>query len=112
MIEKVLLDYLNGALEVPVYMEESKEEKPGSYVLIEKTGSRKRNRISQATFALQSYAGSLYDAAALNEEVKAAMEDAVMLSEISRAALVSDYNFTDKEKKRYRYQAVYDITHY
>ena len=48
----------------------------------------------------------------INEEVKAAMDEIIVLPEISRSKLNSDYNFTDTEKKRYRYQAVYDITHY
>ena len=32
--------------------------------------------------------------------------------QISRVQLNSDYNFTDTAQKRYRYQAVYDLTFY
>ena len=59
--------------------------------------------------ALQSYGATLYQAAELNEQVKAAMEDIVELDLISRAELNTDYNFTDTQTKRYRYQAVYDL---
>lgn len=111
MIEKTILDYLDTELTAPVYMERP-DDPPDVYVLIEKTGSGKRNQICDATLAIQSYAPSLYEAAELNETVKDAMESAVSLNEISRVSLNSDYNFTDTAMKQYRYQAVFDITHY
>lgn len=111
MIEKTILDYLDQSLDVPAYMERP-EDPPEQYVLIEKTGSGKRNHICDATIAIQSYASSLYEAAVLNETVKTVMEAAVSLSDICRVSLNSDYNFTDTVMKQYRYQAVFDITHY
>ena len=111
MIEKIILDYLTQVLSVPVYMERP-ESPPEKYVLIEKTGSGKRNQIYDATLAIQSYASSLYEAAVLNETVKDAMESAITLGEICRVDLNSDYNFTDTAMKAYRYQAVFNITHY
>ena len=111
MIEKIILDYLDQELTTPVFMERP-EDPPEKYVLIEKTGSGKRNQICDATLAVQSYAPSLYEAASLNEEVKTKMESAVSLNKICRVSLNSDYNFTDTAMKQYRYQAVFDITHY
>lgn len=111
MIEKTILDYLNQELSVPVYMERP-EDPPERFVLLEKTGSSKRNYICNATFAIQSYAPSMYEAALLNELVKDTVENAITLSEICRVSLDSDYNFTDTAMRAYRYQAVYDITHY
>ena len=108
MIETTVLDYLSGKLDVPVYMEEP-EKPPQEYVVIEKTGSGRKNYINSAMLALQSYGATLYQAAELNEQVKAAMEDIVDLDLISRAELNTDYNFTDTQTKRYRYQAVYDL---
>ena len=110
MIEKIVLDYLNDALNVPVYME-MPEDKPDRFVLIEKTGSSRENYIDFATITIQSYAESLYYASALNEDVKQAMDDIIALDTVSRAELNSDYNFTDTETKRYRYQAVYDLVY-
>ena len=52
---------------------------------------------------------TLLQAAELNEQVKDAMEDIVELDSISQAELNTDYNFTDTQTKRYRYQAVYDL---
>lgn len=111
MIEKVILNYLNEQLNVPVYMERP-EEDTGEYVVIEKTGSGRMNHINRATFALQSFGNSLVRAAEINEDAKAAMDALIVLPEVSRSQLNSDYNYTDTQKKRYRYQAVYDITHY
>ena len=111
MIEKIILDYLGEHLDVPVYMEEP-ADKPSSYVLIERTGSSETNLIETTTLALQSYGASLYDAAALNMEVKALIKQAVELPTISAVYINSDYNFTDTETKRYRYQCVAVVTHY
>ncbi len=112
MIEKTILDYLGEHLSVPVYMEEP-INKPASYVLIERTGSSETNMIETTTLALQSYGASLYDAAALNMAVKAQIKQAkVELPSVSAVYINSDYDFTDTETKRYRYQCVAVVTHF
>ena len=108
MIEKTVLDYLNNTLTVPVDTEKPGNN-PSKYVLIEKTGSSSEDFIKNATIVLQSYANSLYEAAKLNEEVKKAMNNIAILPEIFSSKLNTDYNFTDTTKKKYRYQAVYEI---
>lgn len=111
MIESIIKQYLDSHLSVPSFLEQS-GEMPDSYVLFEKTGSSKRNYLSSSTFAFQSYAKSMYDAAKLNEELKEVVENMIELNEISNVQLNSDYNFTDTTTKEYRYQAVFDINHY
>lgn len=111
MIEKTILDYLGEHLTVPVYMEEP-INKPASYVLIERTGSSESDLIETTTLALQSYGASLYDAAVLNMAVKAQIKQAVELPSVSAVYINSDYNFTDTETKRYRYQCVAVVTHF
>lgn len=111
MIEKTILDYLGEHLSVPVYMEEP-FNKPASYVLIERTGSSESDLIESTTLALQSYGASLYDAAVLNMAVKARIKQAVELPSVSAVYINSDYNFTDTETKRYRYQCVAVVTHF
>lgn len=108
MIETVILDYLNGILSVPAYME-TPESKPEKYVIIEKTGSSAVDFIETATFAIKSHANTLQETAELNEAVKSAMNNIIVLNQISKCKLNSDYNFTDISKKGYRYQAVYDV---
>lgn len=110
IIEKIVKDYLKEKLDVPVFMEKP-EKTLEEYVLIEKIGSSKEDFIHSATIAIQSYAKSLYKAAVLNEEVKEVMDNIIILDSISSAKLNSDYNFTDTTKKKYRYQAVYDLVY-
>lgn len=112
MIEKTILDYLTTELSpVSVYMEVPANP-PSTYVIVDKTGSSEKNHVKSATIALQSVANSLYEAATLNETVKAKMDAAISLNSICRSKLNSDYNFTDTKTKKYRYQAVYDLVHY
>lgn len=113
MIEVVLIKYLSGKTSAGdcVYAEKPKKL-PEKYILIEKTGSRSENHIYASTMAVQSVAGSMLEATSLNEEVKEALENIVDLDEIGACRLNSDYNFTDETTKEYRYQAVFDITHY
>lgn len=111
MIEVTLFNYLTGALNVPVYME-LPPDAPQSCVVIEKIGSSMNNRLESSNFAIQSYGGSMYAAASLNERVKQAMFDSISLNQITSVSLNSDYNYTDTASKKYRYQAVFVITHY
>lgn len=115
MIENIIRDFLESKLSVPVLMETPKRP-DAKYVVIERTGGAQENHIPSAIITIQSYGESLYDAAALNEEVKSWMLDGmiglVTLGSIASVDLNSDYNFTDTTTKHYRYQAVYDITHY
>lgn len=117
MIETVIIRELSGALralgeECPVVAEEPANA-PERFVLVEKTGSGLVNRIGSATFAVQTYAMTLYEAAALCDTVKTAMLDTVLCcGEIAGIRLRGDYNFTDTETRRYRYQAVFDVTFY
>lgn len=111
MIEKVILDHLSNTLEPGVYTEVPAGP-VDTFVVLQKTGSSRQDHICHATVSVQSYAPSMYAAAALNERVKAAMDGLTDLDEVCRSELNSDYNFTDTASKRHRYQAVYDISHY
>lgn len=110
MIEKTICDYLTTKLKCPVLPEKPSRPYSG-YVFVERTGGRGKF-IKYSTVALQSYGASLYDAASLNEEVIEAMYEMVELNDITHVELNQTYNFTDASTKEYRYQAVFDITHY
>ena len=113
MIEKILLDYLSDEIpDVPCYMERPEKKPAGQYILLEKTGSSLSNHLPKATFAVQSYAPTLLQAAELNVQVKELLLKAVTLNEISGAYLQNDYNFTDTATKQPRYQAVFDFYYY
>ncbi|AJD83095.1 hypothetical protein [Streptococcus phage Str-PAP-1] len=111
MIELVIKNYLDGHLNVPSFFEHQNGIK-GKYVQIEKIGGGKGNKLKSSVFAFQSYADSLFESAELNEQVKEVVEAMIEVPEISGIKLNSDYNFTDTQTKKYRYQAVYDINHY
>lgn len=111
MIETVILDYLTAALAPSPVFPETPEDVPGTYVLIQKTGSARADHITRSTFALQSIAPTLLEAAELNERVKAAADAMGPGDGVFAAKLSSDYEFTNLRTKQYRYQAVYDFYH-
>lgn len=112
MIELIIKDILENALDVPVLLElpdfgDNRREK---FVFFEKTSSSRRNHIDECTIAVQSYGKSLYEAALLNEQVKNALDAAGEEdNRIYSAKLDGDYPFNDITNHRYRYQAVYQI---
>ena len=108
MIEKTVLDYLNENLDVNAYME-IPENIETSFVLIEKTSGSRTNEINNAMIAIQSYGATLYEAAQLNETVKELMYKLPETEDVGRCHLNTDYNFTDSQTKRYRYQSVWEI---
>lgn len=111
MIETVILNYLKENMDVPVYMEIPKNPET-RFITLEKTGGGIVNHIGKATFAIQSHAESLFEAAFLNVRMINVMLDSIILDEITHCSLNSDYNYTDGNTKDYRYQAVFDLTHY
>ena len=112
MIAKDLLDYLNNdeILNTPAYMEVP--EKLTDFVLLDQTGTNTSNHITTTTIAVQSYGATLWDAMQLNEKVKKSMKGFARLGNVARVELETDYNFTNTETKQYRWQAVFNITHY
>ena len=120
MVEMVVIDWLNSHLPVPAYGSEPANEHPGdiemtvrpTFAVVQKTGSGRSNRIRMATIAVQSYADTLYNAAALNEQVIEAMDQIVELDSITACRLNSDYEYSRGSTKQPRYQAVFDIYYY
>lgn len=111
MIERTIIEYLTSK-GFTCYLEMPGTVPRGDFLIIQKTGSSMSNQIKSAIVAVQSYSTSLAGAIELNESVITAMLDIVGLSEIGSCDLNSDYNYTDTQIKKYRYQAVFDITHY
>ena len=108
MIETILLNYLDAALDVPVVMEEP-ESPPEAYVVLQKTGSTLRDQLRSATFAIQSYGATLYDAASLNADVVQLVLAMNAADGVFGASLNSDYEYNNTDTKQYRYQAVLQI---
>lgn len=110
MIEATMRDFLEENLNVPTYLEHEKSM-PSEYIMIEKTGGSSNNFIFSSTLAIQSISTTMAKASKLNEKIKALLLVNVPKS-VSSCKLNSDYNFTDTETKKYRYQAVYDVTYF
>lgn len=119
MIEKSIYDYLSAYFadeNIPVYLvlPESlpNPSEAGEFILIEKVGSSLENWLFDSTIAIQSYGSDLFSAASLSQRVIRAMLEAVSIEEVTSIDLNSEYEFTDTETKRPRYQAVFDVSHY
>lgn len=113
LIETLVISHLSGQLPGVSVVAEVPEEYTGeALVVVEKTADARNNRVMRATFALQSYGGTLLDAATLSRRVRSAMDSLVERSEVSACRFETDYNWTDETRKRYRYQAIYHITYY
>lgn len=119
MIEKSIYDYLSAYFaedDIPVYLvlPESlpNPSEAGEFILIEKVGSSLENWLFDSTIAIQSYGSDLFSAASLSQRVIRAMLEAVSIEEVTSIDLNSEYEFTDTETKRPRYQAVFDVSHY
>lgn len=111
MIEEIIREHLLSLLDCSVWLE-MPENPPDRFILLERTSGGEENWVKYPTVAVQSYGSSLYEAAKLNEAVKAAMNRLVERDEVNAVSLNSDYNFTDTTNHRYRYQAVFDLVHY
>lgn len=121
IIEEAVRNYLDEQIDEPVLMQEP-EINPNpalpntermSFVVVEKTGgSITQHMIKRATIAVQSYAGTAYDASLLNELVKTVMLNMIALNDICKVELISDYNFPKTSIRQPRYQAVFEITYY
>lgn len=111
MIEQLVIQYLNSVMDVPVYGEIPKgATNADTYVVVDKSGSQRDGRIDSAVIIAYSYAPSKFEAAALNDAVKAALLNIDTLDTISAVRLNSDGNATDDQIKNYRYQCVTVIT--
>lgn len=111
MIEDTVLEFLAEGLEVPAMLEVP-DKPPGSFIVVEKTGSGCTNYIRRASIAVQSYGTTLLEAARLDDRVVERMQALVQLDGIGSCKLLRDYNFTDTDTKRYRYQAVFEVVYY
>lgn len=111
MIEITVRDFLADNLQVPVFME-FPANPVSRFVILRKADSGRENRLDFAMFVADSYAESLLEAARLNARVKAAMDGLTDLDIVSALEPAGDYPAFDEKNKRYRYQAVYNITYY
>lgn len=113
MIEKTVIAYLKRKFPDEIVKAEVPKGMPDRFITVEKTGSQQIGiELFQSTIAVQSWDTTKMKAAELSDEVckvLRAMPDEE--DEVTRSG-GSDYDFTDTATKRYRYQAVFTLTHY
>ena len=111
MIEEIIIKRLNAVLgiyvggEVPV-------EPDQRFVVVRKRGGERTDHIYTSLIQFDVYAERLSEASALCKALVEAVDDLTCLDEICNCEYGGDYNATDTASKRYRYQAMYNITHY
>lgn len=111
MIETIIREYLLEELDVPVYIDVPAN--PGDrYVVIERTGGGENEHIRSATIAVQSYGPRKTSAAELHEQILSTLPGIATGVTVSACDLNAEYDYTDTQTKRYRYQAVFDIVYY
>lgn len=117
MIEATIINYLNfrallafSPISALAEIPEDFPEMP--FCIVEKTGGGRKQTISTSTIAIQCYADTRANAAALCEQIVEWMEEIVSLDEVTRCELNSSYNYPDTTRKHQRYQAVFDVVHY
>lgn len=112
VIESTVIEYLNNHTSI-AHQAYGDTPRSGAfqYYLVQKTGSTNRNHLHTAQITIQSYGSSKSVAKTMNETLISAMAGIVELENISACRLNSDYDYTDTAKRRYRYQAVFDITY-
>lgn len=119
MIEETIYKYLNDNASVPwdamrsPTIGDHMDMATASYGLFEKTASSKTDHVTTSTFAFQSYAPTLLEAAQISAELRELIEALPgVTTEVSRAQLNSEYNFTNTADKQPRYQAVFSLVHF
>lgn len=111
MIEVTIREYLSDNLDVPVLMEHPKTSKK-KFILLQLADAGQTNHIDMATFFINVYADSLYDAAELKEKVKTLLFDAISLPGITKSTLGQDQAATDSANHLYQYNLTFNFYYY
>lgn len=111
MIEIIVKDFMESALPVPVFMEYPKDPHK-RFVVLRKAGSSRGDLVDTAMFIADSYAESMFESAKLNELVVSAFDNLTELDAVSSSKRGGDYSAPDTQNKRYRYQAICNVTYY
>lgn len=111
MIEVTLREYLENELNVPVYMEVPKSI-PASYVLLQLIDAGRIDHIDAATFNVIVKGDTLYSAAELRDEVKAALLNSITLNGISHVDQGGEIAGIDSANKTYQYELTFNFYFY
>ena len=103
LIEQRVLEYLQDELSMNDIYTEIPRNRPEMFVELRVTDRGMSNRINEVTIELSSYAPTKYEAAALDELVRNAMDSIIQLDDIScRFGGGNDNPDTELKIPRYR----------
>lgn len=111
IIEAIIIEYLEKTLGIETYAE-IPEVKPDKYIIVEKIDGGRINQIDASTLSVYSYAKTLVDAAVLNEQVKSALLNAIVIDDITSSKIGGENRNIDKDNKEYRYETIINLYHY
>ena len=111
MIEVALRNYLTDNVDIPVLMEHPKTSKK-KYILLQLADAGQINHIDAATFFVNVYADSLYDAAEIKEKVKTLLLDAISIPGITKSTLGQEQATTDSDNHLYLYNLTFNFYYY
>lgn len=104
------VDYLNGAIKaIPTFAEEPVNPLEEYYV-VEQTGGEFEDFVERIVVTVQSYGRTMENAIENDRTMRNEIMSGLILdNDISDIELVSYYDYTDTTKKKYRYQAVFEV---
>lgn len=112
MIEKIIIEHLEAALDVPVYVM-MPDVLPQEFVVIDRTGTSIENRITTTSIVIDSYSSvSTLAAAELADAVNSAMDELNNDANVAGCHMENCIKYTDVVRKIPRYQSTFAITHY
>lgn len=112
MIEKVVRDYLQNLLSVPVYIGEQPNKHPSDYVLIQVLDIGRENHISAITLNFRSFSTSLLKATELNNSVLEKMFNIVSIDGITKTKCGGGGQNIDTTTKTYSCECVFNLFYY
>ena len=111
MIALVVKEHLERNLSAPVYFE-FPQNPPDDFIVLKVENNPRENLLDSALIVASSYGKTQLAAASLNHAVKPILDSLVEMPSISASRRGGDYPAFDSANKKYRYQAVQNITYY
>ena len=108
MIEIIVKNYLDSKLNVPVVLETPNGDTQ-EYVIFHVTSRGETNHINEVTIEFECVSDSKYNAAVLDEALRSAMKDIIVLDSISASKFGGGGDDNDTTNKRYCYRSYFNL---
>ncbi len=114
MIEELIFEYLDEEASCSWFPTRPEDDPAKPYGIFTKTNSIKsEGHLTVSTFAFQTYGSTLLEAAQTSAELRKLIEELPLeTTEVSKAQLSGESDFTNPADKQPRYQAIYQLVHF